>query len=95
MASPPTARPASRSANWIAVRKLLIDPDMSVDKVAAHFQRQHGKVSTRPIQNRRVMSTSSGLGPVSVPAISGSSAMPQIGQEPGPTFRISGCMGQV
>ena len=25
----------------------------------------------------------------------GSSAMPQIGQEPGPTWRISGCIGQV
>jgi len=33
--------------------------------------------------------------PVSAPAISGSSAMPQIGQEPGPTWRISGCIGQV
>jgi hypothetical protein len=27
--------------------------------------------------------------------VTGSSAMPQIGQEPGPFCRISGCIGQV
>ena len=32
---------------------------------------------------------------VGASAISGSSAMPQIGQAPGPTWRISGCIGQV
>ena len=42
-----------------------------------------GTVSNSPIQNRRVMSTSSGLGPASAVGISGSSAMPQIGHEPG------------
>jgi hypothetical protein len=41
------------------------------------------------------MSASSGLGPVSAVAIDGSSAMPQIGQWPGPTCRIWGCIGQV
>ena len=54
-----------------------------------------GTVSARPIQNRRVKSTSSGFGPVSAVATSGSSAMPQIGQEPGPTWRTCGCIGQV
>ncbi|CAM5276486.1 putative protein OS=Afipia felis OX=1035 GN=BN961_04124 PE=4 SV=1 [Afipia felis] len=54
-----------------------------------------GSANAKPIQNRRVISTSSGLGPVSVVARTGSSAMPQIGQEPGPTCRISGCIGQV
>ena len=42
-----------------------------------------GTASASPIQKRRVMSTSSGLGPVSAVATSGSSAMPQIGQFPG------------
>jgi hypothetical protein len=43
-----------------------------------------GTVSASPIQNRRVMSASSGLGPLSAVTTSGSSAMPQIGQFPGP-----------
>ncbi|MGY4328695.1 hypothetical protein ACVWWG_003112 [Bradyrhizobium sp. LB7.2] len=54
-----------------------------------------GSASAPPIQNRRVMSASSGLGPLSRLATSGSSAMPQIGQLPGPTWRTSGCIGQV
>jgi hypothetical protein len=54
-----------------------------------------GTVSASPIQNRRVMSSSSGLGPASATTSSGSSAMPQIGQLPGPSCRICGCMGQV
>jgi hypothetical protein len=54
-----------------------------------------GTVSPSPIQNRRVMSTSSGFGPVATVGISGSSAMPQIGQEPGPSCRTWGCIGQV
>ena len=54
-----------------------------------------GTVRTSAIQKRRVMSASSGSGPASVDAISGSSAMPQIGQWPGPGWRICGCMGHV
>jgi hypothetical protein len=54
-----------------------------------------GSVKTSPIQNRRFMSTSSGLGPDSAVTSAGSSVMPQIGQVPGPTWRISGCIGQV
>ena len=49
---------------------------------------------TRQTQNRRVISTSSGF--VSSPeAVIGSSAMPQMGQLPGPSRTISGCIGQV
>ena len=51
--------------------------------------------SATPTQNRRVMSASSGLGPVSAVTVTGSSAIPQIGHEPGPGRRISGCIGQV
>ncbi len=45
--------------------------------------------------SRRVMSTSSGFGPSSAVGVIGSSAMPQIGQDPGPSRTISGCIGQV
>ena len=60
-------------------------------QVPAHLQHEdRDSVSTRPIQNRRVMSTSSGFGRrVGRRPASGSSAMPQIGQVPGPPCRIS------
>ena len=54
-----------------------------------------GRVSAKPIQKRRVMSMSSRFGPVCMLAISGSSAMPHLGQGPGPAWRTSGCIGQV
>ena len=54
-----------------------------------------GTVSAPPIHSRRVMSASSSFGPWSSVTSSGSSAMPQIGQLPGPTWRTSGCIGQV
>jgi hypothetical protein len=50
---------------------------------------------TTATQNRRVMSASSGLGPESAVTVTGSSAIPQMGHEPGPGCRISGCIGQV
>ncbi len=54
-----------------------------------------GAVRAVPIQNRRVMSRSSGLSPCSALASTGSSAMPQMGQLPGPNWRTWGCIGQV
>src|SRR5882757_1069182 len=56
----------------------------------------NGAVSARLIQKRRVMALSSGLSSI-VAAVTtrGSSAMPQIGHEPGAGRTISGCMGQV
>ena len=53
-----------------------------------------GTDRTSATQNRRDMSASSGF---SSPAtgITGSSAIPQMGQWPGRGCRISGCMGQV
>ena len=54
-----------------------------------------GTVRTRPTVNRRVMSASSWFGAASAETETGSSAMPQIGQLPGPSCRISGCIGQV
>ena len=54
-----------------------------------------GIVSAPATHSRRVKSTSSGLGVSSSDGSSGSSAMPQIGQVPGPSWRICGCIGHV
>jgi hypothetical protein len=53
-----------------------------------------GTVIAADHQNRRVMSSSSGL-LSSMVTTRGSSAMPQIGQDPGASRTISGCVGQV
>src|ERR1700722_17433154 len=53
-----------------------------------------GRVSMAPAQKRRVMETSSGFSS-STETVRGSSAIPQMGQEPGASRTISGCMGQV
>ena len=56
--------------------------------------RRSGAERARHTQNLRLMSSSSGL--VSSPvAIIGSRAIPQIGQLPGLSRTISGCIGQV
>ena len=54
-----------------------------------------GTVSARLIQNRRVMSRSSGFSCSTALTVRGSSAMPQIGHVPGPGRTICGCIGQV
>src|SRR5437764_1104287 len=54
-----------------------------------------GSDNTTLTQNRRVISTSSGFFPSARVTVRGSSAIPQIGQEPGASRTISGCMGQV
>ena len=54
-----------------------------------------GMVKAVATQKRRVMSASSGLGPVSAVTVTGSRAIPQIGHGPGPGRRISGCIGHV
>ncbi len=52
-----------------------------------------GAVSTALTQNRFVMSSSSGFVSSSAATVTGSRAMPQIGQLPGSSRTISGCMG--
>ena len=75
---------------------LLPQEHVQVGEMPAHLEGQdRAASSTSPIQKRRVMSASSGFGPASAVTSSGSSAMPQIGQLPGPTCRTSGCIGQV
>ena len=59
-------------------------------------QTSSGNDNAALIQNRRLMSRYSALGPSSTAVtVLGSSAIPQIGQSPGPTCSISGCIGQV
>ena len=57
--------------------------------------RNSGAVRTAQTQNRRVISTSSGFVSSAAVGTIGSSAMPQIGHEPGASRTISGCIGQV
>src|SRR5712692_2454566 len=52
-----------------------------------------GTVSTRPIQNRRVMSRTSGLGRSSALANTGSSAMPDFGVHRARVDRAGRCLG--
>src|SRR5687768_17183 len=63
--------------------------------ISAIARMKTGIVSGSESQNRRFMSTYSGSGASSSVISFGSSAMPQIGQLPGPIWTISGCMGQV
>jgi hypothetical protein len=51
--------------------------------------------SRQTADNAIAAAASSWLGPVSAVARTGSGAMPQIGQEPGPTCRLRGRIGQV
>ena len=61
----------------------------------SHREHDDGRLNAAAIQNRRVMSSSSGFGSSSAVIVRGSSAMPQIGQAPGASRTISGCIGQV
>ena len=62
----------------------------------AHFEdKQRRGENDRHDRSRRFMSTSSGFGASSSEIVRGSSAIPQIGHEPGPGRTISGCIGHV
>jgi hypothetical protein len=71
-------------------------PDLAVTLARRRKQRRQVRfaLKTTPAQNRRIISTSSGLASSSKVTVFGSSAMPQIGQLPGSERTISGCMGQ-
>ena len=73
---------------------------LSSEPKAAEMAAPAGTIYTCPMhpqihQKRRVKSRSSGLSSSSRLGISGSNAMPQMGHVPGPSWRISGCIGQV
>ena len=67
----------------------------------SHWWPNMARVSTmsvagKVLQKRRVKSTSSGFSSSSSSeGMSGSSAMPHLGHVPGPSWTISGCIGQV
>ena len=64
---------------------------MTAGEMAAHFENDGRQCEHEADPEAgRVMSASSGLGGASRLATSGSSAMPQIGQLPGPTWRSLG-----
>ena len=88
------------SASWMRLTRAIprrcdSAPPVAMSPIAS---RKTGAPKTTPTQKRRVMSTSSGLG-ASVRSlalvITGSSAMPHIGQAPGRSLTTSGCMGHV
>src|SRR5204862_65101 len=70
-------------------------PEVPPGIIPAIARSTMGAVNIRLIQKRRLISASSGLGPEAAAALRGSSAMPQIGQGPGPARTTSGCMGHV
>ena len=63
--------------------------------MAAHFDHDHRQRQDEPDPEPPRHVEQFGIGRRSAVTVTGSSAMPQIGQEPGPTCRISGCIGQV
>ena len=90
-ASRPTARPAWRER--IAHSRAMERRNARRRNGAPMSKATTGAARTAEIHRRRVMAIRS---PSSAsPPASGSSAMPQIGQCPGPCWRISGCIGQV
>ena len=58
-------------------------------------RRKTGSVKARHTQNRRVIKTNSGFASSAAATVRGSKAMPQMGQNPGPSRTTSGCIGQV
>ena len=67
----------------------------SPGKKSAMATTRIGIVSATETQNLRVISASSGFCSSSALTVLGSSAIPQIGQDPGASRTICGCMGQV
>lgn len=84
------------SANWIHWDTAIGMRSSKADTIGKSMDRtMTGTARAAAIQNRRVMSASSGSGPVASLAFTGSRAIPHFGQVPGPICRISGCIGQV
>ncbi|CAM5530249.1 hypothetical protein SSTU70S_02858 [Stutzerimonas stutzeri] len=75
--------------------QFCVAPWNSASECPAIASRVTITVSGRVHQKRREKSRSSGFSCSSSSGITGSSAMPHLGQVPGPIWRISGCMGQV
>jgi len=72
----------------------LIDPGGCQPNISPIATARSASVNGADTSSRRCMSTSSGLAGASSVAIRGSSAMPQMGQLPGASRTICGCIGQ-
>src|SRR5579863_1766124 len=77
------------SANSIQGRAKRVRNILPIEKITS------GVVRIAATQNRRVISRTSGFSSSAAVTVRGSSAMPQIGQDPGSRRTISGCIGQV
>src|SRR6202020_3565163 len=84
----------SNSATHPAVRIEIKEPSVFPEIMSDIPRKRTGIVSATLTQKRRVIETSSGFSSCSATAVLGSSAIPQIGQDPGPSRTISGCIGQ-
>src|SRR5205085_6599070 len=94
-------QPAQRTAGVARTNWIQRDASPAIQAGALGIRcdianKKTGKVRTAPIQSRRVMSlsseSSSGL---AAEIVFGSRAIPQMGQAPGLSLSISGCIGQV
>ncbi len=86
---------ASANCSQIAARGEISASSAGFAKSAAMARATSGNDRATPTQNRRVISASSGLTVSVADGVVGSRAMPQIGQLPGLSRRICGCIGQV
>ena len=94
--------PSAPEHNWSGQHKLQpikeLGRNNALDRcpgiMSDMARRKIGAVSTRQIQKRRVMLTSSGLASSSKLTVLSSRAIPHMGQKPGSGRTISGCMGQ-
>jgi hypothetical protein len=79
--APPHSTTGVASASWISGRHSIIASSRT------------GTANATLTRKRRVMSVSSSFSGSSAVISTGSSAMPQMGHDPGPICRTSGCMG--
>jgi hypothetical protein len=86
---------ASTSCTHPAAGLVSHSPAPPSGSISPMARNSTGAVRARLIQNRRVMSSSSGLRSSPAVATRGSRAMPQIGHVPGPGRTTSGCIGHV
>src|SRR3972149_1055728 len=95
---PPQSTTGVASASSTQARTLedilrMTAPAPSIPAMPANSS---GTVSAAQTQNRRVIDSSAAFGNSTAPETTrGSSAMPQIGQSPGPRWTICGSIGQV
>ncbi len=93
---PPQSTTGVARANWSHCTECIVSPAGSQEgaRSATMASMKSGRDSVVLTQKRRVMSISSSFFS-SAATVRGSRAIPHLGQAPGPSRRISGCIGQV